>query len=93
MGLNLCSAFLDAGLPVPTMGLNALVGGGTNDLSGIDLIGDLAATMAPVMEQAGVTTASDLMPETLNERMRSEVARSGSVVVGRYEVGAWSRVP
>ena len=93
MGLNLCSAFVDAGLPAPTMGLNALVGGGTNDLSGIDLIGDLAATMAPVMEQAGVTTASNLMPETLNERMRSEVARNGGVVVGRYEVGAWSRVP
>ena len=93
MGLNLSSAFLGAGLPAPTMGLNALIGGGTSDLSGIDLIGDLAATMDPVMEQAGVTTASNLMPETLNERMRSEVARSGGVVVGRYEVGAWSRVP
>ena len=93
MGLNLSSVFLGAGLPAPTMGLNAMVGGGTNDLSGIDLIGDLAATMAPVMEQVGIATTADLMPETLNERMRREVVRNGGVVVGRYEVGAWSRIP
>jgi len=42
MGLSLHSAFLSAGLNAPTMGLQALVGGGSNSLSGLDLIADLA---------------------------------------------------
>ncbi|MER9032848.1 hypothetical protein [Mesorhizobium sp. LNJC405B00] len=60
-------------------------------MSGIDLISDLAATMAPVMEQMGVIAASELGPKTLQDRIRAEAYASGSVVVGRYEVGAWSR--
>jgi SAM-dependent methyltransferase len=93
MGLSLYSAFLNAGLPAPTMALQALVGGGDNRLSGLDLVADLATTLAPVMEQMGVATIAELEPATLYERMRAEVAANGGVVVGRYEVGAWSRVP
>lgn len=93
MGLNLHAAFMEAGLPAPTLGLSALAGGGENDLSGIDLIGDLAITMAPVMEQSGVVTVKALDPETLVERMRREVIAMKGVVVGRYEIGAWCRLP
>jgi 2-polyprenyl-3-methyl-5-hydroxy-6-metoxy-1,4-benzoquinol methylase len=92
MGLALHSTFMAAGLAAPTLGLSALVGGGSSDLSGIDLIADLATTMAPAMEEAGVVSADELGKETLQERMRAEIAASGSVVVGRSEVGAWTRV-
>jgi 2-polyprenyl-3-methyl-5-hydroxy-6-metoxy-1,4-benzoquinol methylase len=92
MGLQLRSAFLGAGLPAPDMGLQALVGGGDSGLNGIDLVADLAITMAPVMEQQGVIAADSLRPRTLNKRMRAEAEANGSVVVGRYEVGAWTRV-
>jgi len=91
MGLDLYSAFQSAGLPAPTMGLQALVGGGSNELSGLDLIADFLTTLAPVMEQSGVITIDELAPETLFERMRTEAIGTGSVVVGRYEVGAWAR--
>jgi hypothetical protein len=74
------------------MGLQALVGGGSNSLSGLDLIADLAFTMGPVMEEMGVATIADLAPVTLYERMCAEVEANGSVIVGRYEVGAWSRL-
>jgi SAM-dependent methyltransferase len=90
-GLSLYSAFQSAGLPAPTMGLHALVGGSSGDLNGLDLIADLVTTMAPVMEQAGVATVAELAPETLYERMKAEVTANGRVVVGRYEVGAWAR--
>ncbi|MFN0190893.1 MAG: class I SAM-dependent methyltransferase [Aestuariivirga sp.] len=93
MGLGLHSAFLNAGLPAPTMGLHALIGGGNDVLSGIDLIGDLVITMIPVMEQMGVVTAKDVQPGTLIERMRREAMDNASVVVGRSEIGAWARVP
>lgn len=92
MGLGLYSAFIKAGLPAPTMAVSALAGGGSDTSSGIDLLCDLAVTMAPVMEQSGVISVSDLGPDSLQERMRAEVIANRSVVVGRYEVGAWSRL-
>jgi SAM-dependent methyltransferase len=92
MGLSLHQAFLAAGLPAPTMGLSALVGGGDSNLSGLDHIADLATTLAPVMEGEGVTTVDELAPATLYERMRAEAVANGSVVVGFYEVGAWARL-
>jgi SAM-dependent methyltransferase len=93
MGLGLYSAFLSAGLPAPSMALQALVGGGSSSKNGVDLIADLAITMAAVMEQMGVVTAKELDAATLHARMHGEVSANGSVVVGRYEVGAWSRLP
>ena len=91
MGLKLHSAFIMAGLPVPVMALSALAGG-SDISSGIDLVANLAATMAPVMEQMGVISVSELDPDTLQERIRAEVIHNQSVVVGRYEIGAWARV-
>jgi SAM-dependent methyltransferase len=91
MGLQLHSTFVKAGLAPPSMAVSALAGGGTDGLSGIDLISDLAATMAPVMDQMGVITVSELGPETLQDRIRAEATANASIVVGRYEVGAWSR--
>ena len=91
MGLGLHSAFIAAGLPAPTMGLQALAGGGYSDVCGINLIANLAITMAPVMEETGVTAVAELGPGNLEGRMRSEVLANGSVVVGRSEVGAWTR--
>ncbi|ESY64695.1 class I SAM-dependent methyltransferase [Mesorhizobium opportunistum] len=91
MGLRLHSTFVKAGLPAPSMAVSALAGGGSDSLSGIDLISDLAVIMAPVMEQMGVIATSELGPETLQDRIRAEASRNASVVVGRYEVGAWSR--
>jgi ubiquinone/menaquinone biosynthesis C-methylase UbiE len=92
-GLGLYSAFVSAGLPPPTMALQALVGGGASSQNGVDLVADLAITMAPVMEQTGVVSAEELDAATLHARMHTEVKANGSVVVGRYEVGAWSRLP
>jgi ubiquinone/menaquinone biosynthesis C-methylase UbiE len=91
MGLALHSTFISAGLPAPAMAISALAGG-SDTLSGIDLVSDLAATMAPVMEQAGIISVSELDPNSLQERIRAEVIANQSVVVGRYEVGAWSSV-
>jgi hypothetical protein len=90
MGLNLYASFINAGLPAPTLAVSALAGGGSDRWSGIDLISDLAVTMAPIMEQTGVISVSGLEPESLQERIRAEATANGSVVVGRYEVGAWA---
>jgi hypothetical protein len=39
----------------------------------------------------GVATAAEIDADTLPDRMYDEIGRNGSVLVGRSEVGAWSR--
>jgi hypothetical protein len=43
-------------------------------------------------ERLGVATAEEVRLETLAERMISEATSNGSVILGRFEVGAWSHV-
>jgi ubiquinone/menaquinone biosynthesis C-methylase UbiE len=93
VGSDLYSAFMQAGIPSPTMALRALIGGASSSVSGADLVADLAVTMAPVMEEHGVTAPGEIDPAVFKERLIAEVMRLGSVVVGRSEIGAWSRLP
>ena len=44
------------------------------------------------MERVGVTTAAEVDIETLADRLQREVAAGGGVIIGRSEIGAWSRV-
>jgi len=91
MGTRLYRAFIDAGLPPPEMGIQSLVGGRHGPRNGADLVANLVITMAPVMEECGVTTVEDLDLPTLHARMLAEIEAHESVIFGRLEVGAWSR--
>jgi ubiquinone/menaquinone biosynthesis C-methylase UbiE len=93
MGQDLHSAFVRAGIPAPSMALRALIGGPSDDLSYVDLIAELGITMAPVMEEQGVIARGEIDPASFRQQMRAEVERLGSLVVGRSEIGAWSRLP
>jgi ubiquinone/menaquinone biosynthesis C-methylase UbiE len=93
MGQDLHSAFVRAGIPAPSMALRALIGGPCDDLSYVDLIAELGITMAPVMEEQGVIARGEIDPANFRQQMLAEVERLGCLVVGRSEVGAWSRMP
>lgn len=92
MGRGLYPAFVRAGL-APLMGLRALIGGPMADLRPVDLISGLGMTMAPVMKAHGLGGPDEIDAPSYQERMRAEVTRLGSVVIGRFEIGAWSRLP
>ena len=92
MGHDLRSVFVKAGFQPPSMGLRATIQGPAGGVSYVEMIGELAITMAPVMEEQGVVANGQLDPATFGRRMCEEVERLDSVVVGRSEVGAWSRV-
>lgn len=92
MGTKLFSTFIAAGLPAPSMQLETLVAGGANNADPLHLIADLAGTLASEMERLGVATAAEVGLETLAERMITEATASGSVILGRFEVGAWSHL-
>ena len=71
------------------------------DAEGVDLlsradqaIGKLEgiATLLPEMERFGIATAADVGLETLVQRMSAEAIAGVSVIVGHFQIGAWSRV-
>jgi SAM-dependent methyltransferase len=91
IGTKLYSIFLAAGLAAPTMRLHAVIGGATA-LDEVHLDADQAVVLAADIERLGLATASELDAETLVERITQEMAANQSIIIGRAEIGAWSRV-
>ena len=92
MGNQLHATFVAAGLAPPSMRLEALIGGGPNAVDLLRLVADLMAIFLPEMERLGVATAAQVGLETLVERMSREASANSSMIVGHFQVGAWSKV-
>jgi SAM-dependent methyltransferase len=92
MGIKLHTTFVAAGIPAPSMRLEAVIGGGANSTDIVHFKTDLACTLVPAMERFGVATASEVNAQNLAERMLDEIIDSASIIVGRSEIGAWSRL-
>lgn len=91
MGIKLHATFVAAGLPAPSMRLQSVIGGGANSSDQVHFKTDLARTLVPEMERLGLVTADEVDAQTLADRVLDEITGSDSVVVGRSEIGAWSR--
>jgi hypothetical protein len=91
MGIKLHATFVAAGLPAPSMRLESVIGGGANSSDQVHFKTDLACTLIPEMERLGVASAREIDAQTLAERVLTEIIGSASVIVGRSEIGAWSR--
>jgi hypothetical protein len=72
--------------------MQTFIGGGPACSDFLQAVADLIGSLVPTLERQGITTAAEADVATLAQRMRAEVAANGSVVVGRSEVGAWSRL-
>jgi SAM-dependent methyltransferase len=91
IGIKLHSICVAAGLPAPSMKLEAIIGGGESCSEYLRSMADLIGTVVDDLERHGIAKASEIGSETLAIRMIDEVKASGSVVVGRSEIGAWTR--
>jgi SAM-dependent methyltransferase len=96
MGIKLYSAFVAAGLPAPTLRLQAIagggVGGGTGGLDWLQVVTEMVSTLLPEMERRGVANAAEAGIETLAHRLSAELVAGGGIVVAPSLIGAWSRV-
>jgi SAM-dependent methyltransferase len=92
IGLELYSMLLAAGLPDPSMRMDALIGGGPDSPS-YDLVAEGIGSLLPVLEKLNITTAAEVDLPTLAQRMRDEVVASKGVVLSPALIGAWSRKP
>lgn len=80
--------FTAAGLPPPTMQLQVLFGGAPDIAPWLHVAGDMAASVVPTMERLGIATAAEV--DVLRREMR---VIGDSTIIGRSEIGAWTRVP
>ncbi len=88
MSLALPQAFRDAGLPLPQMHLDGIVGLGP-DWTGYDYAAECLRSVMPLLERFGIATAQEVDVDTVAERLREEVVSQHSYVVLTLMVGAW----
>jgi ubiquinone/menaquinone biosynthesis C-methylase UbiE len=92
MGSKLYQTYLDAGLPVPQLRLDAPIGGGP-DWPGYAYVADTVRSLLPMLEQMGVVTAEEVGVDTLADRLRAEVVARRGVQMLPIVIGAWARKP
>lgn len=92
LGARLASLFEDAGLPSPTLRMEAVIGSGPRALDIVHLVTDLVETQLPSMARLGIASASEVDFPTLVDRILSETGPRGTLI-GRSEIGAWTTKP
>jgi len=90
LGLELYPVFLAAGLPGPSMRVDALIGGGPQ-CPAYELVAEVVQSLLPVMEKLNIATAAEVGISTLVQRMRDEVVTLRGLVRSAGFIGAWSR--
>jgi SAM-dependent methyltransferase len=90
MGLRLYRCFVEAGLPGPTLTLEApIVGGPEAPAWGW---ANLVRGVVPVMERLGVTTAAEVDANTLADRLLADIRSEEGIVICSPMIGAWAQV-
>ena len=92
MGRQLFGSFVDAGLPVPAMREEAIVGGGPG-FAGYAWLAGVARGLAPLLDKLGIASSLELDLGTLAERIRDDAVARGAVVWGPALIGAHARRP
>jgi SAM-dependent methyltransferase len=92
-GIKLHTIFVAAGLPTPSMRMETLIAGGDDCDDHLRYEIDPVSVLLSETERFGIATADEVGAETLVERARAEMSMSGSVVLCRFEVGAWTHRP
>lgn len=92
MASRLYTAFVGAGLQTPCMRMSTFIGGGAASSDFLHAIADLIGTLVPALERQGLATAAEVDVSTLAARLEREATANASLIVGRSEVAAWTRV-
>ena len=91
MGPKLYAAFKAAGLNAPQMRVDGFIGGAESICP--ELVANVARTMLPQAEALGTIKAEEVQVDTLEERIRADLTRTGGVMSTPLLIGAWARLP
>jgi SAM-dependent methyltransferase len=92
LGLKLSTIFTSAGLPPPTLYMNAAIAAGPDHSLSVHAA-DLVRALQPAMEQLSIASAGEVDIDTLDARLRVELAASSGAVVWLTVIGAVVRKP
>lgn len=92
MGLKLYSSFIAAGLPAPSMSMDASIGGGAQSPGSV-LLPEVIRSLLPVIERFGIATAEEVEIESLELRLCTEIAKLNAVTILPPLIGAWTKTP
>ena len=91
LGPKLHGIFRRAGLPAPRMRVDGQIYGSDGD--GPSLLTESIRAMLPAIEQFGLATAKEVDIDTLEHRMRAELASADATMSSPLLVSAWTRIP
>ena len=91
MGAKLYPAFLEAGLPAPTMSSQAGIWGGNDSTPGI-LVSDVIRSILPAMVKFGIATEAQVEIGTLADRVHQEILAGGGIATSPSLIGAWTKL-
>lgn len=91
MGPKLYATFEAAGLSVPEMRVNGFIGGAGSIAPA--LVADVARTLVPQAEALGAVTSGQVQIDTLEQRMRADLASTCGVMSTPLLIGAWATLP
>ena len=90
MGRLLLKTFQDAGLSIPSLKQEAIVGGGP-DFPGYSWVANTMRSLAPLAEKLGIATSTDLDLDSLADRIRDDAVTRELMVWTLPLVGAYTR--
>jgi hypothetical protein len=88
MGLLLHKTFTDAGLPAPTLRLEAAIGGGPDAPAAV--WANLIRGALPEMERLGLVEPGAINTDSLTDRLLADVRAHNGVVIAPAMIGAWT---
>lgn len=91
MGPKLYATFEAAGLNPPEMRVDGFIGGAGSVAPA--LVANVARMVLPQAEALGAVSAKEVQIDTLEERMRGDLARTGGVMSTPLLIGAWATLP
>jgi SAM-dependent methyltransferase len=91
MSLKLHSAYIEAGLPAPSLHLDAYTEGGPDAAAWA--WANVTAAAIPLMERFGVATREDMDPKTLADRLLAELLEANGHMIAPLMTGAWAARP
>ncbi|HVW32453.1 MAG TPA: methyltransferase domain-containing protein [Acidimicrobiia bacterium] len=91
MGPRLYHAFVEAGLPAPTLETRSIMRGPAD--APLWFWVNIIRAIQPVLAELGLATADELGIDTLEDRLRAELVAHNAVGIVPPMTGAWSRIP
>ncbi|HSM79358.1 MAG TPA: hypothetical protein VLT57_17085 [Bryobacteraceae bacterium] len=90
MGMKLYSAFTGAGLPAPTLSLDAGIWGGADNPAAV-MVTEVTRSLLPVLK-AGIATEAEVAIDSLQDRVQQEILAGGGVALSPPLIGCWSKL-